>query len=154
MNQELNNEEKAKIIQNTLLLNLASNNYTQLSLLKEEEKQDSKLGASYCYVLTNKISTRIVEIEFFPMNNNKGFFITSIEENKSKGSFLLSNYIKAHEKKLNIREDFNRRTPDQDFQIFIKNYFQILFSLFNKNLKDILTGETWEKVPFDWGPYK
>lgn len=74
-------------------------------------------------------------------------------ENKAGNNFILTSYLKKH-KLEHYNYIFSLENESITFEVFIENFFEKLNHLLKTELKQVIEGERWEEVPFDWYGYK
>ena len=106
------------------------------------------LGESFILNFSNK-KKRTIQIIYY-ISENENLFLINIINEETKDTFNLINWLK----KKNLLEEtnyFKLSNYTGDFEIKIESFSLYIDSIFqNPDLKTIVKGEKWEKIPFDW----
>lgn len=110
---------------------------------------------SYLFDFKHPEGSREITIHYVPASDRGGDFLSVlIKKSNSKEKFLLDDYFTAHKliKKAESVRDVRRQT--EEFSVWLSEKLGLFDSIFSRELRDILLGKTWEKVPIDWHGYK
>jgi hypothetical protein len=100
----------------------------------------------------NKRDGMRIDISFSaaPPGQNGGFDV--LIKNAVKRRFDVASHLESTGKSDEAKK-FRYRSTD-DVRAFIENFLQLLTSLFDTELKDVISGKKFVETPMDWGGYK
>ena len=92
----------------------------------------------------------IVEIIFYPPPEMKGFFVVNIRNVHKDATFEIGNWLKFH--KMAVKNSaFSLSNYVGSIDLQMSGFWDFLQSVFSDPImREIIKGETWEDIPFDW----
>jgi hypothetical protein len=141
-----------------ILLQILNDNFNNISVpFKIEKIEESKtpLGSPILCInivfpgVYSKIS---VVIPGEKSTGKSGFAIVIQDKKNDKRKFLVGDYLTY--KKLPGKDKFVFDTKNTNYVDGFNNALSYLVNLYDGPLKDILLGNTWEDIPFDWMGYR
>lgn len=91
-----------------------------------------------------------VEIIFYPLPNNRSFFLCYVKRGENNGVINLKDWLKKH-KKLNGDDQFKLAKYSGNIEQQMEAFSNFLEKVFTDGLMlEILTDQRWEDLPFDW----
>jgi len=118
--------------------------------VRSETEESETTGASTSFVHEAKDKGVVVDISFNALGGDE-FIIVVIERSDGK-NMVANDFIKLH--RLGSDEMFELSSYSGGFESQLQVCAQTIVSTITKHMKDILTGQSWEEVPIDWGPYR
>ncbi len=107
------------------------------------------VSESYQINLENE-SNRRIEIIYHPEPGISGIFLFYIYQTSGNQPVELGDWLKKH-KKLAEPNPFKLSSYSGEYKERLKKFFDFLSSvLSNSAMQEILKGNAWEDIPFDW----
>ena len=101
----------------------------------------------------NKDTGQRIDLSFLAARGglNGGFNVLIVAPKNRK--LDVEDYLKLHRIEEPIRA-FTYRDPETDVRLFATDFLNVLFRLFETDLKPILQGKAFEETPIDWMGYR
>lgn len=147
-------ERKLELVREALL-GLSTLKVMKYTLANETKLESKLAGDSYDYDFRSSEGDREVNFHFSPFSERHGDLLGVIIESKPNGGhFALGDYLMARDRKTEAIEVRDSRRQSEDFSIWLNEKLKLIDGIFSNELRDILSGKTWEKVPMDFYGYK
>jgi len=104
-------------------------------------------------IFSSKQVGRIIDVSYTTAQKGRQSSIVALIETDDGKRFSLNDWLSVHGKSDMIPFSANE-TPNLSEEAFIKQFCEAFEQIASHELKDILTGKTWEDVPMDWQGYR
>lgn len=139
---------REKLLNDNLLTTLGYEFYEEL------EEQDPLAGDSYIFVFINRDAKRLLKFYFTPEYKGDSFIISSVT-NMGNGEVLsIPQYLKCKNVYSDDSAPFKLNSYAGNFYEQINGFLNFMNEQLSLYMGNILGGQAWEQVPFDWGGYK
>lgn len=120
-----------------------------LKLVDIESRLGTKLlGESFVFKFSNRL--RSVQVIFYPQPNNEDYFLVNLVNQENKEIFNIKDWLKKHEM-IEPLSPFKLSSYAGSFEERLDLFVAYLGRLFSHDiLEQILQGDSWESVDFDW----
>lgn len=155
MIKDISTDEKLRLVRDGLTEKMPSLEEFGYVSTGESSFTTKLTGTSYNFTYNSSSIDRRIDFDFTAKDvlpsDGLGVFIAS---QIKKDRFSLDDYFTAHKQKDKAYHVGAPRRETEEFSAWLDEKLKLIDSIFANELRDILTGKRWERVPMDWHGYK
>jgi len=136
-----------------LLMKDASLRSFGFSFASEKVEKSKVLHDAYVFTFLNKKVNRTLDFSIRNTASSNDSFLSVYIFNEKNESLSIEDYLSKH-KLYQERDYFRLSTYPGDSSEKVTRFFGFIISIITNNIREIITGEKWENIPFDWHGYK